>query len=267
MTPPFTAPVSWLGVESLGPASHVLAGFSGRGGGVSSSPYNSLNVSFRVGDQDEHVRENRRRLAARLKGPLDRFVFSQIEHGTNVSTVGEAHAGRGADSYESALPHADALITATPGLALAINVADCVPLLLHDPVTPAAAIAHGGWRGVVGHIAAATIRAMTRAFDTDPRVVLAVIGPSAGPTTYAVSATVAAQARATYPGVAVVEGPRSAPRFNLWEAVRLDLLRAGCRPENVITTGIDTTLAHSAFFSARRSARTGRFAAAISLRS
>ena len=103
--------------------------------------------------------------------------------------------GRGASALETAVTGVDAFVTATPGLVLAVLVADCVPLVLYDADTPAVGIAHAGWRGTVAHVARATVEAMTSAFGTDPGRLRVALGPSIGPESYEVGGDVAARAR------------------------------------------------------------------------
>src|SRR6266700_3875888 len=128
--------LTWPALEASGAAAAVTA----RSGGVSSGPYAMLNLSLTVGDDPGCVLENRRRLA-RVFGPADR--------------------GSGAFSLDDAIDGADALVTASPGVMLAILTADCVPIVLHDPVAGVLACVHAGWRGTVAGVTAAAVAAMT----------------------------------------------------------------------------------------------------------
>jgi polyphenol oxidase len=115
----------------------VLAGCTGRGGGVSKPPYDKLNLGLHVGDDPGAVLENRRLLADALGVELSSFVFAQQVHEGRVRVVTAADRGRGALRVEDALPDTDALITREAGVVLAAMHADCVPVVLFDPLTPA----------------------------------------------------------------------------------------------------------------------------------
>ena len=148
--------LTWPALEASGADAVVTA----RTGGVSAGPYATLNLSLSVGDDPALVLQNRRRLARALSADLDDFVFARQVHGSGVRIVGEAERGSGAFSLGDAIPDADALVTRSPGVLLAILTADCVPIVLHDPVAGVLACVHAGWRGTVAGITAATLAAM-----------------------------------------------------------------------------------------------------------
>ncbi|HEY2520526.1 MAG TPA: laccase domain-containing protein, partial [Streptosporangiaceae bacterium] len=118
-------------------------------GGVSAGAYGSLNLSFMVGDEPENVLANRRRAAAALDADLADFVFAAQVHGDVTRVVGAADRGRGTLTAADAVPGTDVLVTADPGTVLAVLAADCVPIVLYDPVAQVLACAHSGWRGTV----------------------------------------------------------------------------------------------------------------------
>ena len=135
-------------------ASPFVHGFSTRAGGVSAAPFDTLNLGARWGDVVASVEENRRRLlrAVGVAGPL--YVARQV-HGAAVVRV-----RAGDDPAAIARIEADALITADPGVALGVFVADCIPALIVDPRTGAVAAAHAGWRGTVAGVLPAVVRAL-----------------------------------------------------------------------------------------------------------
>jgi purine-nucleoside/S-methyl-5'-thioadenosine phosphorylase / adenosine deaminase len=141
-------------------ASGVTAAVTARDGGVSGGPYATLNLSLSVGDEPSSVLENRRRLAAALGVSLDDFVFARQVHRAGVRVVGDADRGSGARSLEDAIEGADALVTASPAIVLAILTADCLPVVLHDPVAGLLACVHAGWRGTAAGVTAAAVTAM-----------------------------------------------------------------------------------------------------------
>src|SRR5438552_230753 len=135
--------LTWPALDASGAGAAVTT----RSGGVSSGCCATLNLSLSVGDDPASVLENRRRLAAGLGARPEDFVFARQVHGAGVAVVGEADRGRGAFSLDDAIGDADVLVTTTPGIVLAILAADCVPLVLHDPVAGVLACVHAGWRG------------------------------------------------------------------------------------------------------------------------
>ncbi|HEY7339029.1 MAG TPA: peptidoglycan editing factor PgeF [Bryobacteraceae bacterium] len=98
-----------------------------------------------------------------------------------------------ADRAEGCAGEGDALLTAEPGITVSIRTADCLPIVLADPVHRAVAAVHAGWRGTAANIAAATLRRMREAFHTDPAHLVAAIGPGIGPCCYEVGEDVARQ--------------------------------------------------------------------------
>ena len=131
---------------------HGLDAFvTGRDGGVSEGAYSSLNLSLGVGDDPGRVLENRRRVASAAGVELADMVFAHQVHGRDVAVVTDADRGRGTLAVDDA-PAADALVTATPGLGIAVLVGDCVPIVLYDPAAHVVAAVHAGWRGTVARV-------------------------------------------------------------------------------------------------------------------
>jgi YfiH family protein len=200
-----------------------------RSGGVSAGPYASLNLSLNVGDDPAHVLENRRRALAALGAGLEDAVFAQQVHGAAAEVVGLADRGRGTREAADAIPAADALVTADPGPVLAVLAADCVPVVLYDPVAHVLACAHAGWRGTVAGAAASAVRAMA-SLGSRPADVVVGLGPAIAPGRYQVGAEVAeAAAKAFGARASAVLHPAGPEqwRFDLWTANRLVLQAAG----------------------------------------
>jgi polyphenol oxidase len=231
--------LTWPAVEASGADAAVTA----RSGGVSSGPYATLNLSLSVGDDPVNVLENRRRLAVALGARLDDFVFARQVHGAGVQIVGEADRGKGAFSLDDAVPDADALVTRAPGVVLAILAADCVPIVLHDPVARVLACVHAGWRGTVARVSAAAVAAM-ESLGTRPSDVIAGIGPAAAPSRYQVGADVyQAVIRAFGPAATAFIRADSAPEhwlLDLWAANQLVLRNAGVPEAQIYVTDLPT---------------------------
>jgi len=165
-------------------------------------------------------------------------------------------------------PDGDAIVSNQPGLALAVMVADCVPILIVDPVGGAAAAIHAGWRGTAAQIARTAIEQMTQEFGTRPSDLMAAIGPSAGPDDYEVGESlVAAFLDAGHPQADVERWfirRTSKPHLDLWAANRDQLVRAGMNPASIHVCGL-STVSHPDIFDSYRVAggRAGRMAGLI----
>lgn len=238
-----------------------------RAGGVSDGPYASLNLGLHVGDHADRVVENRRRAAAAVGLDLADLVFCNQAHGRQVVVVDHTDRGRGTRSSEDAVPGADALVTSTPGVGLVVMVADCVPIVLFDPVARVLAGVHAGWRGTVARVAEATLDVMG-SLGAEVGRILAAIGPAIPAARYQVGRDVADLAQAGLGAMADdVVRPDGTGRwsFDLWGANQRMLLEADIRPGNVVLAAL-VTGAGSPFFSDREVRPCGRFAALAALR-
>ncbi|TCL69941.1 hypothetical protein EDC14_101163 [Hydrogenispora ethanolica] len=136
------------------------------------------NMALHTGDDPRAVL---RRRSAFLEGfgfSLDDLVCADQVHGSRVHVVERAQAGAGARETHTAISATDGLVTREPGLLLAIFSADCYPVFLYDPKTPAVGLVHAGWRGTLAGIARNAVIAMERAFGTVPGDCRAVLGPA-----------------------------------------------------------------------------------------
>lgn len=169
-----------------------------------------------------------------------------------------------ADTTREELEGVDALVTNVPGVAISVRTADCIPVLLYDPVHKAVAAVHDGWRGTVQHLSRKVIAFMHDRFGTEAADIKAVIGPGIGPDSFQVGQEVAdAFADAGFPMAEILSdcGPKAPTAFNpmagglhidLWQANRWLLEQAGVKPENIQVAGICTYRNNDRFFSARR---------------
>lgn len=241
-----------------------------RQGGVSAGPYASLNLGLHVGDSAAAVLENRRRVAAALGADLRDLVFCNQSHGRNVHVVTQADRGRGTLSQQDAIAATDALVTTEPGIGLVVMVADCVPVVLYDPVAQVLSCVHAGWRGTLARVSQAAVETMA-ALGSDPADIIAGIGPAISPDRYQVGTEVAEEARRCFAahGAADVLRPDGTGRwlFNLWHANRILLREAGLRDDSIHLAAVPTGPAGaSPFFSDRAARPCGRFAAVARLR-
>ncbi|HEX8992605.1 MAG TPA: polyphenol oxidase family protein, partial [Anaerolineales bacterium] len=164
----------------------VIHGVFTRRGGVSPAPWHSLNVGGTVGDDREHVQENRTRSFDALGRRLDSLFDVWQVHSADV-VFADAPRPPSVDHHK-----ADVIFTDRPEVTLYMRFADCVPILLHDPKKHLAGIAHAGWLGTVRGTAAAAVSAMRQRYGSKPEDILAAIGPSIGVDHYEVGPDVIA---------------------------------------------------------------------------
>jgi len=267
--------LTWPALDASGADAAVTA----RSGGVSTGPYATLNLSLSVGDDPGCVRENRRRLATAFGADLGDFVFARQVHGAGVRVVADADRGNGAFSVDDAVSSSggagdadgvDALVTTSPGVVLAILTADCVPIVLHDPVAGVLACVHAGWRGTVAGVTAAALAAMQR-LGARPSDVTAGIGPAIGADRYQVGPDVHEAVTQTFGPAAAgfIRPDPSAPGrwlLDLWAANRHALRQAGVPGPRIHTTDIPTGPDPGHFFSDRTARPCGRLALVARLR-
>ncbi len=221
-------------------------GFTTRQGGASRAPFESLNLGGGVGDDAADVEANWQRLC-RATG----LGFARVRqvHGDRVVVVC-APGSRAED--------ADAVLSAHPGVAACVSVADCVPILLGDPRSGAVAAVHAGWRGTLAHTAERAVEALAREVSAHPGDLLAAIGPAIGPCCYEVSPDIAQVFRDDL-GPRVAEPRGGSSRVDLWLANELVLRKAGLAGERIEVLGRCTFCEADTFFSHRRDrGRTGR---------
>ncbi len=221
-------------------------GFTTRRGGASRASFESLNLGGGVGDEAGFVTSNWEFLA-RATGLG--FARARQVHGDRVIVARAA-----GDPVEEA----DAIISAVPGIAACVSVADCVPILIGDPRSGAVAAIHAGWRGTLAHIAGRAVEALAREVGAQPGDLLAAIGPAIGPCCYEVSPDLAQVFRDDL-GARVAEPRGGGSRVNLWFANEIVLRKAGLSGERIEVLGRCTACEPETFFSHRRDhGRTGR---------
>ncbi len=207
--------------------------FSTRFGGVSEGVFSSLNLGVNRGDAPENVVENYRRFCAAVGMHEDRMVFSHQVHGTAVRVAApeDIHIPGVPEPYD-----ADGLVTAKRGLALVIFSADCIPVLLYDPVREAVGACHCGWRGTVMDMAGETVRTMCAQFGCEPQNIRAAIGPGIGRCCFETDDDVA---NAVYAALGAdaerfIDGPEKGKyHIDLKNIDREFLIRAGVRAESI----------------------------------
>jgi len=152
----------------------VRHAFTTRLGGVSDGIYESLNLAQRADDDFENVIENYERICEALGISTDDIVCSTQVHGTHIRVVSRDDRGK---LFKQNPHEADGLITQTPGVALMVFTADCVPILIYDPVNRVAGAVHAGWRSTVANITGVAVEKMISEFSCSPADINAAIGP------------------------------------------------------------------------------------------
>lgn len=236
--------------------------FSCRLHGKSNIVSNGLNLALHVGDDAGLVVQNRCLYAKALKLDVKKFTTCQQVHGSNVAVVDETLTGKGALDFNGTIKDADALITNLPEVPLLLFFADCVPVILADPVSGSIGLAHAGWRGTVNDIAMKTVRKMHEAFGAKPENILAGIGPCINKCCYEVDDTVYRASKKHTECFKALNNGKYMADLPLWN--RLSLLEAGVLPYNIYCAGICTECNKELFFSYRAEhGTTGRMGVTI----
>jgi len=246
--------------ESLGNQDGLCHAVFTRDGGVSPEPWASLNQGGTVGDDREHVIENRKRAFDAMKLEVNSIFDVWQVHG--IDAICAEHP-RPLDE-----PHkkADIILTQKPGITLFMRFADCVPIMLFDPVKRGIALAHAGWQGTVKKVPRYTVEAMHSQFDSQPSDIIACVGPSIGPDHYEVRYDVISQVETAFATRAkeLLSNRSGKTYFNLWKANEITLRDAGV--SKIEVAGMCTACHTEDWYSHRAElGKTGRFAALISM--
>lgn len=234
-----------------------------RQGGASQGPFAQLNVGATVGDEQVNVTENLERAFAAVGKPRNSMFDSWLAHGTYALV---AKAPRPPEWARP--PKADIIITNKPEVTLFMRYADCVPILLVDPVKKAIGLAHAGWRGTVLKVVARAIEAMQTEYGTNPGDLVACIGPAVCTDHYEVGADVIGEVRNAFGASAdrLLPTANGSTHFDLVGANRFTLQEAGVRQidsaDQCTASNTDDWFSHRA-----SGGRTGRFGVLLALKS
>jgi polyphenol oxidase len=236
----------------------VRAAFTFRDGGISEGPFATLNLGTHVGDAAAAVQENRRLLCDALQLPGEPLWLRQV-HGTQV------HDADAVSTVDARGPIADGVITRCEGRVLAIQVADCMPVLLASESGEVVAAAHAGWRGLAGGVLESTVKQM----QVPPHALHAWLGPTISQSHFEVGeevratflSTAESEAVRTDIAAAFVVNARGRWQCDLTLLARQQLTRLGLR--SVSDSAICTFSDAARCFSYRRDGQTGRMAALV----
>jgi purine-nucleoside/S-methyl-5'-thioadenosine phosphorylase / adenosine deaminase len=231
-----------------------------RHGGISPKPWESLNFGASVGDDTSRVVKNRE-LALCSLGLIPESVYDVYQiHSTNIVVT-----DRPLNKNETHIK-ADAILTDRPYVTLLMRFADCVPILLFDPVKRAIGIVHAGWVGTVDKIIEKGILEMSRNYGTSPKDLIAAIGPSIGPDHYSIGEDVLSRIQSSYREDAdqLVSKCNGNWYFDLWKANMISLHKVGV--DKIEVAEICTYCNMEDWFSHRgENGRTGRFGVVFGL--
>ncbi len=240
------------------PMDFLIHGFSTRLGGVSQGKFSSMNLATNRDDDPECVRKNYEIIGQALGIRPEDMVYAKQTHTANVLHVTSGHKGMGI-TKDRDFDNIDGLITDEPGVCLVTGYADCVPLFFADPVKRAIGLSHSGWRGTVSNIARVTIEKMHEDFGTEPKDIIAFIGPSICRDHYEVGADVADEFAGKYSDLKLNHILKSAGtvngeskyHLNLHMACFYNITGSGVIPENTYITDLCTFCNPGLFFSHR----------------
>jgi YfiH family protein len=237
-------------------------GFSTRLGGVSAFPENSLNLSGFDDDTAENIHENRRRFLSVFDGDYKLALALQV-HGNGVRVV------KTEDDIGDSEVHADAVMSDLEGVLAGAKTADCVPVLIGDPVTRAYAAVHAGWRGTANSIVRIAVGKMSEVYGSRPADLICAIGPAACGRNYEVGSDVIGIFAAGFADSGRYFAPTRDGHalIDLHAANRDQLIAAGVAEGNISTAPFCTMERSDLFFSYRREkgdfGRTGRLLSVI----
>ncbi len=238
-----------------------------RQGGISPAPYDSLNLSVSVTDDNNNVMENRSRAYGTHNRTNHTLVHAHLTHGSEIASVSQ-------QEYGHYVGPVDGLIASEPGCGLTMNYADCAPIFLYDPDKHTIGLGHAGWKGAVKDLPGSLVRAMQRTFGSEPARLIAGIGPCIGPCCYEVSEPVISAVQSSFVNAATLlivpeagnkEGSAGfRPNLDLPEANRRQLARAGVK--SIELSNLCTACRTDLFYSHRaEKGRTGRFGSLLIL--
>lgn len=227
---------------------------STRHGGVSPSPFTSMNLGLNTRDLRENVLENRRLFCSGLGIPVHQLADGYQVHEDKIRV---ADTPGYVEGY-------DALVTDRPGVFLAIGIADCTPVLIYDPVSRSVGAAHAGWRGTVLEIAARTVRKMQELYGADPAHCLAFIGTCIDAEHFEVGEKVAEHFDM---GCKKYDKTRDKYLVDLKKANKDQLLACGLKDEHIEVSPYGTVKDNGDYFSYRKEGgNTGRMLAVVGIR-
>ena len=247
-------------------------GFSTRLGGVSDMPANALNLAGFNEDAAENILENRRRFLKLFPGEWTLAGCWQV-HGADVRVVHTVEEAKPAENQRGETVYCDVIVSDAKGVLAGVKTADCVPILIGDPVTGAFAAVHAGWRGTLATAVIAGVERLAREYDASPVDLRVAIGASAGPCCYEVGSEVIGAFSSKFVDGEKLFTPTRAGHamVDLLKANREQLISTGVKAERIHIAPICTMCRTDLFFSYRKEksvyGKTGRLMAVVGRKS
>ncbi len=252
--------IQFLKFNNLESFDEIIHFSSTRIGGLSSNHLSSLNLGYTVNDNPKNVTHNLELLANSLGFEKQQMVSPKQTHSKNIGIVKSQH-----DIFNET----DALITNIPNICIFVRTADCVPILLFDPIQKAIAAIHSGWKSTIQEISKHTINLMLKEYGTKPEDIVAGIGPSIGPEVYEVGPEVAEKFNQMFGMNHVIKPIANSNKgyLDLWKANKQILIKSGILEHNIEVAEMCTYSNPELFYSARRDhGKTGRLATGIMIK-
>ncbi len=242
--------VHYLEPQILAAAGVSVQGFTTRHEGVSRPPYNSLNLGSNTLDSPHNVEGNRSLLARAFGTRLDQLVTVNQVHGVDILAIDAPNP----DYAHFLKLQCDGIITNQPGVMIGICVADCLPVLLLDPVKKVVAALHAGWKGTAAEISRKGVESLVSLFGSQPADILAAVGPGIGPCCYEVDEPVLDAFRKQGSGYERFARPKEKGKWELdLAAANVQQLRgAGIEEKHIESTELCVSCNQEQFFSYRR---------------
>jgi polyphenol oxidase len=236
-------------------ADGFLNGFSTRVGGASPMPAHALNLAGFNEDTAENILENRRRFLKLFPNESREWALAgcwQV-HGSDVRLVNNLAEAQPAEDARGDTIYCDAIASNASGVLAGVKTADCVPILIGDPVTSAFAAIHAGWRGTLAEVATKALERMSAAYDTRPHDVRVAIGPAAGACCYEVGTDVIDPFRTKFPDHEILRETRANHAcIDIVKSNREQLISAGVAAKRINIAPLCTMCRTDLFFSYRR---------------
>jgi hypothetical protein len=222
----------------------VTAFSTTRQGGCSTGNYAAFNINGYCGDDIVHIAANKVALCSLLGIECEHLVMPHQVHDCVVRRID--------GPQQETLEGVDAVMTNVSQLCIGVSTADCIPILLFDPVHRAVSAVHAGWRGTVLRIVEKAVEAMQESYDTEAADLQAVVGPGISLNSFEVGDEVYDQFQAAGFEMEAISRRDEKWHINLPECNRLQLVESGVLPSHIQMTNICTFQACDRFFSARR---------------
>lgn len=251
---------------------NLKAAVSTRNGGVSKGYFKSLNMKFLDGEESWRVIENRRRFCKSLNISSNDIVACDQVHSSNIRIVTKKDRGRGALSIKDSFHGYDGLITNESDIPLTMCFADCTPVFIYDKVFDVIALCHAGWKGTVGNIVGKAVEIMKNKFGTNPKNIIAGVGPAIGRKAFEVGEEVQKEFLKLFNNkeIALISkyGKKGKYFIDLEKANSLLLIKSGVISENIECADFCTKTHSDVLYSYRKDfGKTGRHMAIFMMKS